>query len=342
MEIGKIPHDLLQKIVFQKLKNFDEKVEIAPGVGEDCAILNIGEQFFVLSCDPITGTAKEIGKLAVYVSCNDIASCGVRPRWILTTIMLPPNAAEEDLNIIMTDMTNTAESLNVSIIGGHTEVTDAVNRVIIHSTAIGVSAKEKVICSSGALPGDKIILTKTAAPEGTAIIAFEKEEELIQKFGEGFVREAQSLMSQISVIEEGIVAGEFGNEIVHSMHDVTEGGLYGALWEIAQASNTGVVVYEDNIPITNETKKICEYFNLNPFRLIASGNMLMTTSDPKSVLEKLAEKNIPATVIGEIAQNPQKRLIYKNELQDVETMRILRAPKSDELYKLKKADSLKK
>lgn len=336
MEIGKIPHDLLQKLVFQKLKNSDEKVEIWPGIGEDCSILNIGEQFFVLSCDPITGTAKEIGKLAVYVSCNDIASCGVPPKWILTTIMLPPNSKEEDLDVIMADMTKTAASLNVSIIGGHTEVTDAVNRVIIHATAIGVSTKEKVICSSGALPNDKVILTKTVAPEGTAIIAFEKEEELNQRFGEDFVKEAQSLMSQISVIEEGIVAGNFGNEIVHSMHDVTEGGLYGALWEIAEASNTGVIVYEDKIPITNETKKICEYFNLNPFRLIASGNMLMTTSDPKSVLEKLAEKNIPAAVIGEIVKNPQKRLIYKNEAQEVETMSVLRAPKSDELYKLSK------
>ncbi len=334
MEIGKVPHDLLQKIVFQKLKNFDEKVKVSPGIGEDCAILDIGEQFFVLSCDPITGTAKEIGRLAVYVSCNDIASCGVRPLGLLVTILLPPESTEDDLDKIMTELAETATSLNVSIIGGHTEVTDAVTRIVINTTAVGIADKNNVICSAGAAAGDKIILTKTVAPEGTAIIAFEKEDELKKEFGELFVKKAQAMMSQISVIDEGVIAGDLGAKIVHSMHDITEGGLYGALWETAEASKTGVIVYEDNIPITEETKKICDYYNLNPYRLIASGNMIMTTSEPDLVLGKLKEKNIPATVIGEIAANPLKRLIYKNEKQDVETMQVLRAPKSDELYRL--------
>lgn len=334
MEIGKVPHDLLQKIVFQKLKNFDEKVKVTPGIGEDCAILDIGEQLFVLSSDPITGTAKEIGRLAVYISCNDIASCGVRPLGLLVTILLPPNSSEEDLDKIMAELAETATALNVSIIGGHTEVTDAVTRIVINTTAIGISERNNVIYSAGAAAGDKIILTKTVAPEGTAIIAFEKEDELKKEFGEAFVKKAQSMMSQISVINEGVTAGDLGPNIVHSMHDITEGGLYGALWETAEASKTGVIVYEENIPISNETKKICEYYNLNPYRLIASGNMIMTTSDPDLVLEKLKEKNIPAAIIGEIVANPLKRLIYKNEKQDVETMSVLRAPKSDELYKL--------
>ncbi|MDR2943723.1 MAG: AIR synthase family protein [Methanosarcinales archaeon] len=334
MEIGKVPHDLLQKIVFQKLKKFDEKIKVSSGIGEDCAILEAGKQFFVLSCDPITGTAKEIGRLAVYVSCNDIASCGVRPLGLLVTILLPPNSSEEDLDKIMTELSETAAALNVSIIGGHTEVTDAVTRVVINTAAVGISDKTDVICSAGAAAGDKIILTKTAAPEGTAIIAFEKEEELKREFGEEFVKRAQSMMSQISVIEEGVTAGGLGSEIVHSMHDITEGGLYGALWETAEASKTGVIVYEDSVPITEETKKICGYYNLNPYRLIASGNMIMTTPKPEIVLEKLKEKNIQAAIIGEIAANPLKRLIYKNEKQDIETMKVLRAPKSDELYKL--------
>ncbi|WNY27971.1 Thiamine-monophosphate kinase [Methanimicrococcus stummii] len=334
MEIGKVPHDLLEKIVFQKLKNFDEKVKVSPGIGEDCAILDIGDQFFVLSCDPITGTAKEIGRLAVYVSCNDIASCGVRPFGLLVTILLPPDSTEDDLDKIMTELAETATALNVSIIGGHTEVTDAVTRIVINTTAIGISNKNNVISSSGAVPGDKIIMTKTAAPEGTAIIAFEKEDELKKEFGDAFVQKAQSMISQISVIEEGAAAGELGPEIIHSMHDITEGGLYGALWETAEASKTGIIVYEENIPITNETRKICEYYNLNPYRLIASGTMIMTTPNPDLVLEKLKEKNIPAAVIGEIEANPLKRLIYKNEKQETETMSVLRAPKSDELYKL--------
>ncbi|MDR0768009.1 MAG: AIR synthase family protein [Methanosarcinales archaeon] len=336
MEIGKVPHDLLQKIVFQKLKNFDDKVKVSPGIGEDCAVLDIGDQFFVLSSDPITGTAKEIGRLAVYVSCNDIAASGVRPLGLLTTILMPPESTEEDLDKIMAEIAETAAALNVSVIGGHTEVTDAVTRVVISTTAIGISNKNNVICSAGAAAGDKIIMTKTAALEGTAIIAFEKEKELTEKFGNAFVKKAQSMMSQISVIEEGVTAGDLGAKIVHSMHDITEGGLYGALWEIAEASKTGVIVFEESVPVTDETKKICEYYHLDPYRLISSGSMIITTPSPEIVLEKLREKKIQAAVVGEIVSNPQKRLIYKNEKQDIETMNVLRAPKSDELYKLPK------
>lgn len=333
MEIGKVPHDLLNQIVFQKLKHFDSKVKVAPGIGEDCAVLEAGEQLLVLSCDPITGASKEVGRLAVHVSCNDIASCGVRPIGLLVTILLPPSASEEDLDLVMTEIAETATSLDVSIIGGHTEVTDAVTRIVINTTAVGIAKAGGVICSAGAVPGDKIILTKTVAPEGTAIIAFEKEEELANQFGSDFVKRAQSMMSQISVLEEGVTAGELG-DAVHSMHDITEGGLYGALWEMAEASKTGVLVYEESVPIADETKKICEFYGLNPFRLIASGNMVLTTSDPDSVLAAFHEKNIPATVIGEIVPNPMKRLIYKNELQETKFMSVLRAPKSDELYKL--------
>ena len=333
MEIGKVPHDLLQKIVFQKLTHFDEKVKVAGGIGEDCAVLESGGQSIILSCDPITGTAKESGRLAVHVSCNDIASVGVRPLALLATILLPPESSEEDLDKVMTEISETAESLGVSVIGGHTEVTDAVTRIVINTTAIGITDKKNVICSAGAKPGDKIIMTKTAAPEGTAIIAFEKEDELTRVFGKEFVQKAQAMMTQISVVEEGMTVGAL-DMAVHAMHDITEGGIYGAVWELAEASNSGVIVYEENIPITDETKKICAHFNLNPYRLIASGNMVLTTSNPETVLKALSEKNIPAAIIGEIVENPLKRLIFKNEKQDIAKMSVLRAPKSDELYKL--------
>ena len=336
MEIGKVPHDILKQRVFQKISRFDSNVIVAPQIGEDCAILDIGSQYFVVSCDPITGASKEVGRLAVYVSCNDVASCGVQPLWILVSILMPPESTEDDLDTIMKEIADTASALNVSIIGGHTEVTDAVTRVVINATAIGLADQKNVICSGGSVSGDKIILTKTVGPEGTAIIANEKAGELEKIFGKAFVQKAQGMMSQISVLEEGVLAGALGNKIVHAMHDITEGGLYGALWEMAEASNTGVLIYEENIPIADETQKICKHYGLNPYRLIASGNMILTTPNPDLVLQKLREKGILATVIGEVVENPMKRLIYKNEKQDVEAMSVLRAPKSDELYRLPK------
>ncbi|WNY25476.1 AIR synthase family protein [Methanolapillus millepedarum] len=329
MEIGKVPHDVLKNIVFDKLKFFDPDVMIKPGIGEDCAVLNCGEQLAVLSCDPITGASKEVGRLAVHVSCNDIAACGIRPLGLLVSILLPPGTTENDLENLMTEIAETATAIGVSVIGGHTEVTDAVTRVVINMTAIGISRKEKIICSSGAKPGDKIVVTKTVGLEGTAIIANEKEPELKKVFGQQFVDKAKSCITQISVVEEGIVAGEIGPEFVHAMHDITEGGVFGAAWEMAEASGAGVIVFADSIPVASETETICGHFRLNPCRFISSGSMMVATSNPELLIEKLNEKGIRATVVGEFLEKADERFIVKTGEK-----KILEPPKSDELYKL--------
>ncbi|MDV0446981.1 Carbamoyl dehydratase HypE [Methanosarcinaceae archaeon Ag5] len=329
MEIGKVPHDVLKNIVFDKLKFFDPDVMIKPGIGEDCAVLNCGEQLAVLSCDPITGASKEVGRLAVHVSCNDIAASGIRPLGLLVSILLPPGTTENDLEMLMTEIAETATAIGVSVIGGHTEVTDAVARTVINMTAIGISKKDQIIRSSGARPGDKIVVTKTVGLEGTAIIANEKEAELKKKFGLPFVEKAKSCITQISVVEEGIAAGEIGPEFVHAMHDITEGGVFGAAWEMAEAANIGVTVSADQIPVAPETKTVCEHYQLNPCRLISSGSMMIATSKPELLIEKLSEKGVLATVVGEFLDKADDRFVVKGDEK-----KVLEPPKSDELYKL--------
>lgn len=326
MKVGKLDSKVLQKIVFDNIKLHRDEVITRPGIGEDCAVVDFGEYVLTMSTDPITGAASEVGKLAVHINCNDIASNGVKPLGLMLTILVPEGTTEAEIEKIMKEASQEAASLNVEIIGGHTEITNAVNKIVISATAIGRQLKEYVVKTSGAKSGDKIIMTKTAGLEGTGIIAYDLEEKLYSTFSREIIERAKKMVDSISVVKEGILCGEIG---VNSMHDVTEGGLLGAIWEVCEASKTGCNVYRDKIAIADETKEICNYLNIDPLKLISSGSMLITVSPEKEskVVEKLMENNILATTIGEITEN-EKFLIDKEEKIEIEP------PESDELYKV--------
>lgn len=325
MEIGKVPNDVLKRIILDKLRNNRKEVLIRPGIGEDCCAVDFGENVCVLSSDPITGAVNEVGRLAVHVSCNDVASCGIEPIGLLITILSPPETTEEDLDLIMGQICETANSLNVDIIGGHTEVTGSVNRFVIISTAIGKVLKNKLVTTSGARPGDYVVMTKTAGIEGTAIIAGDKEEELAGALGRELVDKAKSFINNTSVVRDGVIAGRFG---VNSMHDVTEGGILGAVWEVAEASDVGVEIYKYKIPIADATLRISEYYKINPLKLISSGCMVMTCKDGDGLVQKLEENNIQAAVIGRVTEEPARILV------DGENVEEIKQPESDELYKV--------
>ncbi|HOJ12572.1 MAG TPA: AIR synthase family protein [Clostridiales bacterium] len=326
MEIGKVPNDILKEIVIDKIKHNRKEVILRPQIGEDCCGVDFGEYICVLSSDPITGAVNEIGKLAVHISCNDIASCGVEPLGLLTTILAPDGTTRDDLNIVMTQLTDTANSLNVDIMGGHTEITAAVNKLVIITTAVGKVLKGRLVTSSGAKEGDSIILTKTAGMEGTAIIAHDREDELAGILGKEFIDKAKSFIDNISTVSEGVIAGKYG---ANAMHDVTEGGVLGAVWEVAEASDKGVVIYKDRIPIAVETQKICEFFSLNPLRLISSGCMLISCSDGNGLVKELENNGIKATIIGEIVKGNDKLICEGTREFKIDP------PGSDELFKLK-------
>lgn len=325
MEIGKVPNNVLEEIVLGKLKHNRSEVLLRPKVGEDCCAIDFGDNICVISSDPITGTVNEVGNLAVHVSCNDIASCGAEPVGIISTILLPAGTTEKELDTIVSQMSKAAAELNVEIIGGHTEITTAVTRVVITSTVLGKIAGDKLVTSSGAKPGDSIILTKWAGLEGTAIIAAEKETELIGQIGKEAVEKAKELISYISVVKEGLIAAEFG---ASAMHDVTEGGVLGALWELAHASNAGIVVYEDKIPIKEETTSITKYFGIDPLKLISSGCMLITCKDGEGLAGKLESSGIRATVIGKVTDDKKCLLVTPHGTREIEQ------PGPDELYKV--------
>jgi hydrogenase expression/formation protein HypE len=325
MEIGKVPNDILKSLILGKIQNKREEVLIKPGIGEDCTAVDFGEYACVLSTDPITGAVNDIGRLAVHISCNDIASCGVEPLGLMVTILAPPNTTEDELGAVMGQISDTAASLNVDIIGGHTEITSSVNRFVITSTALGRAIKGKLVTTSGARPGDDVIMTKKAGIEGTAIIAADKESSLKESLEIEVLEKAKSFVKYISVIKEGIIAGDFG---ATAMHDVTEGGVLGAVWEVAEASDAGVIIYKDKIPLAEETIIICNHFGIDPLKLISSGCMLITAQDGQGLVRKLNEGGIEATIIGKITAEKEK-ILLNNGLEEE-----IALPDSDELYKV--------
>ena len=325
MKIGKLSNRDLQHLVLDRLPKSNRFVTSGPAVGQDCAAIRFGDGQVILSTDPITGASSDIGRLAVMVNVNDIAACGIRPTALLLTIIAPPDCTTDELGLVIDQAAATAEKMNVSIVGGHTEVSDAVNRMVISSTAIGFTYGNQIIRSCDAIAGDTLIMTKTAGLEGTVILAADQAERLQEHLSAEEFLEARELFDQISVLEEGSCGADLG---VHAMHDATEGGILGAVWEIAEASGVGCIVEADKIPVHPLTEKICRILELDALRLIASGSMIMATSDPEILVTELTVRGINSKIIGRLTENRDRILMLEGKELE------LPPPGSDELYKM--------
>ena len=300
-------------------------VILTSGVGEDCAAIDFGGEACVLSTDPITGASDGIGSLAVHVSGNDIASSGAVPKYMLATMLVPPDKTVEDIKKVVEELVNTADELGISIIGGHTEVTDAVTRIVLSTTVIGRVSTDKLISSCGAQPGDDIIMTKYAGIEwyryNCSGAQGNKLQVCLQKKD---VYDLNKLKDMLSVIKDGMAASSAG---ATAMHDVTEGGVYGAVHELCTASKTGCDLFSDDIPVMDVTKKICSVFGINEKRLIGSGSMLITTKNSEKMLDELKQAGINAAVIGKITDGEITVTEDGNNI-------ILAPPAADELFSI--------
>ena len=326
MKVGKVPENVLKRSVFKQLHTKRPEVLLGAGVGEDCAALQLApDEIMVMSTDPITGTAKDIGTLAIQITVNDLASSGAEPVGVLLTILLPEKAKESELKLIMEQMEMACARAHVQIMGGHTEVTRVVNQPVITVCGVGKVKEGHLVSTSGARPGMDIIVTKWIGIEGTSIIAKEKEEELLTRFHSSFIEKAKKMDVYLSVQSEAAVAASSG---VSAMHDVTEGGIFGALWEMAEASGVGLEIDLKKIPVRQETIEICEFYGINPYKLISSGSMLMAAENGYDLVQKLSEAGIPATVVGKATEGNDRVLIKEEERG------FLEPPKVDELYQV--------
>ena len=326
MKIGKVPENVLKRSVMKQLHYKRDEVILGPGIGEDCAALALAEdEILVMSTDPITGTAKDIGKLAIQITANDLASAGAEPIGVMLTILLPDGTREIALKRIMEQMECACREAKMQILGGHTEVTAVVNQPVVNVAGVAKAKKGSLISTAGARAGMDLVVSKWVGIEGPMIFAKEKEAELKEHFPADFVDTAIGFDRYLSVVPEAAVATQSS---VAAMHDVTEGGLFGALWEMAEASGVGLEIDLKKIPIRQETVEICEYFDVNPYGLISSGMMLMASADGNALVLALQEAGIPATVIGKATEGNDRVIIRDEE------RRFLEPPKTDELYKV--------
>lgn len=331
LPIGKLPPTLLDSIV-SKAPITDKRVILGPGTGIDCAVIDNGETYLVMKTDPITLTSENIGWYAVQINVNDIVTTGAKPKWMLATILLPENqTTTESVEKISQQLFDACKLFNISFVGGHTEITHDLNRPVIAATLIGEVMKDDFISPRGVNTGDKVLITKGIPIEATAIIASDFGSSLIEVLSTREIQLAKNYLHipGISVFQDATLALDCGG--VTAMHDPTEGGLAAALWELSLASQKKIVFYPEDVPISEISRKICRYFNLNPLNLIASGALLMTVSPNKctEIIEKLKEHHIVCKEIGSIQELGEGVF-----LSDRRSMTALARPERDDLTKL--------
>ena len=313
LRTGKLPPELLAKSI-RHTGARDSRVVLGPRLGEDAAIVRVGEALLVLKTDPVTYAPDMIGWYAVHVNANDVATRGARPTWFQATVLLPEGADDRLPERIARQISSACEGLGVAVTGGHTEVTPGITEPIVVGDMHGlVHRRQKPVLTSGARVGNDVVLTKGAAIEGTAAIARMRKRELTDEFGPTLVRKASRFLFDpgLSVVPEAADALSFG---VTAMHDPTEGGVMMGVFELASASGRSVAFQADDVPVMRETKRICEFYSLDPLRLLGSGALIATFSpiDARRYVDAMESKGIQAAVIGKMISGKNASVVKRD------------------------------
>ena len=319
---------MLRRLVFPYTGVKSDRVIQGPGIGEDAAVLDMGEKALVVKANPITGSDSRIGWLSVHINANDVAACGAHPKWFVVTVLLPEGAHESLLETIMVEIDSACRKLDIALIGGHTESVPGLNRPIVSGCMMGEVKKEQCVTTGGALVGDHIILTKGAGIEGTSILASDLEDILKEKVSAVILEKAVKMFDQISVVKEALKAHEIGG--VHSIHTPTEGGLLNGLWEMAESSGIGFKIWKDKIPVAPETIEISNALGVDPLKLLCSGGLIIVSDQNHSekIMHELEKIGVISNIIGEMVLNErilidQGEKILVNSVQQDELYRIL-------------------
>lgn len=307
MQAGKLPLDFLGELL-GKINVADPRVALGARPGEDAALIDFGDKYLVTKTDPITFATDLIGWYLVQVNSNDLASMGATPKWLMVTLMLPEGVSEATVRSIFDQLLEACEDMNITLVGGHTEVTYGIPRPIAVGCMFGEVDKDKVVFTSGARSGDSIVITQGVAIEGTSILAREALEDLLRAGVDAqIIEQAKELLFTpgISVSKAARVACESVN--VHSMHDPTEGGLLSGLAEVARGAGVGMRIDLEAIPVLPECRAICDALGLDPLGLIASGSLIATVepANVDTLIDALAQEGIPAYEIGRVTEQEE-------------------------------------
>lgn len=320
---GKVPQSVLEEVVFKRGGAKRGELILAPAIGEDTAVIDIGGEMLIASTDPITGAESKAGWLAVKVALNDIGASGGEPVCVLVTLLLPEGTSQDALQDIMDDIHAACSEENVAVAGGHTEVTPGLERPILSVTALGKTRGRRVLRSSDCLAGDDIVVTKWAGMEGTSILVRDFPGEVSRFLGKESMEEAQDLLLKISVVKDGAIAAECG---AHGCHDATEGGVLGAIYEMCEASGLGATVDADRVPVLPVTRAVADRADIDPLKLVSSGCLVVSHPEGAKLCEVYRRSGINAEVVGKMTSGG--RVVTRGGKTT-----LLEAPKTDELWK---------
>ena len=315
MEVGKFPSAMLERLL-SKVTLTDPRVLVGPKIGEDAAVIDMGNRLLVAKSDPVTFATDFIGWYAVQVNANDVACTGGVPKWFLATLLIPPQFSEDDAEQVFEQIVDACRTLDIALIGGHSEVTYGISRPIILGSMLGEVERDSLIHTGGAQEGDSIVLTKGIAIEGTALLARDCTDSLQQAgVSPETIVKCTTLLTNpgISVLKDAQLACAVAE--VHSMHDPTEGGLATGLREVAKASGLGLAVEEGSIPVLPECQTICRALGLDPLGLLASGALLITlpASDVPKLILTLETQGISGWEIGQMLAQEEGLIMIGHE-----------------------------
>jgi hydrogenase maturation factor len=279
-----------------------------------------GEQT-VLSVTPVMAPVSELSGYAIPMALNNVAAAGAEPVGVMLSLLLPEETEEPDIRTLMAQAEAVCSELHVEIIGGHTEVTEAVAAPIMSVTGVG----KKAGCLQGIGANQDIVVSKWIGLEGTIRLAREHKEELCTRYPVRMIEDAEGFDKYLSIIPEAATAMKSG---VCGMHDVSRGGIFGALWEMASGAGVGLEINLKKLPVKQETIEICEFFELNPYELLSGGCLLMVTEDGSALVDALAREEIPAVIVGRTTEGNDRVLWNEDE------KRYLDLPKPDQIYKI--------
>lgn len=333
MKTGKISESILKRSVLRQIHYHRDEVRKGAGVGEDCAFFTWngadtargnGKEMLAASTQTVTLPIRRAGYLAVMAAANNLAASGAEPFAVTLALTLPTDAQEEQLREAVRQAEDCCKELAIQIAGGHTEVSNAVNSPVISATAIGTAAGWENHTDRNAAQMD-VVMSKWIGLEGTAILADEKEEELTKRYPVSLIQAAKACGSCLSIASEAAIAFKSG---VYAMHDVRNGGIFGALWELSRKIGVGLNIDLKKIPVRQETIEVCEFYDLNPYELLSGGALLMVTEHGDALVDALEQEGIAAAVVGITTDGNDKLIRNQDEI------RYLEPTVPDEIWKV--------
>ncbi len=312
--VGKLPPDVLGALLQNTSSH--PRLVVGPQVGEDAAVIDMGDRYLVAKSDPITFVERHIGRYAVHVNANDVACMGATPLWFLMTLLLPEGRTDESMvSRIWQEVGDACADLGITLCGGHTEITSGLEFPILSGHMLGEVSKENLIRGADAQADDFILVTRPVPVEGTAILADAKYDFLKSIMDVEILENAKKYLESpgISVVAQALAAAGTGH--VHAMHDPTEGGLATGVYEMAGAAGLGAIVEESRIPISVEGGEICKALDINPLGVITSGALLLAVpaEGEETVREALTATGAMGVRIGKFCSPESGVMIRRDE-----------------------------